>query len=265
MSKKPNQKLVIANWKMNPPTLKESKKIITDFKKTTIRKSSGSYAKNITVVFCPPIQYISELRKNYRNGKVFFGAQDVFYEKDGAYTGQISIEMIKDAGTHFVIVGHSEKRALGESDETVSKKVQATLKSGLHTVLCIGEKERDFEGKYLKTLSDQIKNSLQNIPSTLTEKLIIAYEPVWAIGIGKKAIDSKEMHFISLFIQKQLIKIFNRKVAKNTAILYGGSVDSENAGEFVRECDIDGLLVGRASLNPFEFSKIISNVSNSVQ
>ena len=253
------EKLVIANWKMNPPTLKEAKKTFSDFKRQKPKNV------NVTTVFCPPFPYISELKKSYKGNKIFFGAQDIFYADEGAFTGEISGEMLHDLGVRFVITGHSERRALGETNETVSQKVQYALKEGFHVIMCVGEKERDFEGQYLKELSGQIKESLEGLPSTLTKKLIIAYEPVWAIGEGKKAMQAQEMHFISLFIKKQLIKIFNRKVAKNVPILYGGSVDSENAGDFVAECDIDGLLVGRASLNPFEFSKIITNVSNSIR
>lgn len=259
-----NQKLVVANWKMNPRSLKEAKKIFTDFKKTLFQKSSSKNTKNTTIVICPPFHYLSELKKSYKGNKIFFGTQNVFYEKEGAFTGEFSTEMIKDAGARFVILGHSERRSLGESDEFISKKVFTALKSGFHVILCVGEKFRDLEGKYIKELSEQIKNSLGKISAPMTSKLIIAYEPVWAIGEGKKAMDAKEMHFMSLFIKKQLIKIFNRKVAQNVTILYGGSVDSENAGEFIKECEIGGLLVGRASLNPFEFSKLIKNVSESI-
>lgn len=246
---------MIANWKMNPRSLKEAKKSFNDYKKQKIDN------KNVTVVFCPPIQYLTELKKSYRGNKIFFGAQDVFYEKEGPYTSQISASMIKELGARFVIVGHSELRALGETDEIVSKKVLTSLQSDFHTILCIGEKERDFEGKYLKELAEQIKKSLEGVNSNLTKKLIIAYEPVWAIGEGKKPMDPQEMHFISLYIQKQLIKIFNRKVAKQIPVLYGGSVNSDNAGDFTSQIGCDGLLVGRSSLNPFEFSKIVNNVS----
>ena len=255
MTKKTKQKLIVANWKMNPPTMKEAKKIFSDFKK------QRPVNKNVTTVFCPPFQYINDLKKTYKGNKIFFGAQDLFYKNEGAFTGEISPEMIQDVGARFVIVGHSERRELGETDEVVSQKVQAALRAGFHTILCVGEKERDFEGRYLKELSEQIRKSLENVPVNLTKKLVIAYEPVWAIGEGKKPMDPEEMHFIALFIKKQLIKIFNRKMAKVTPILYGGSVDSENAGEFVSQSECEGLLVGRASLNPFEFSKIITNVS----
>jgi triosephosphate isomerase len=259
MSKKSGQKLVVANWKMNPSSLKEAQKTFSQFKRQRPKN------KGVTAVFCPPFQYIEPLKKSYSGNKIFFGAQDVFWEKEGAYTGEISTSMIKDAGARFVIVGHSERRTLGETNEDVSQKVLTSLKAGLHVILCVGEAKRDSDGSYLKELSEQIKESLQEVPKNITSKLIIAYEPLWAIGEGNKAMDSKEMHFISLFIQKQLVKIFGRTIAKRTPILYGGSVDSENAGEFIQECDIDGLLVGRASLNPYEFAKIIDNVSSSIK
>jgi triosephosphate isomerase len=258
MSKKKTQKLVVANWKMNPQTLKEAKKNFNDFKK------QKTVNKNVTTVICPPFQYLYELKKSYRGSKIFFGAQDVSIQKEGSFTGEISNSMIKDMGARFVIAGHSERREMGESSELVAEKALNSLQFGFHVIVCVGEKERDFEGMYLKDLAKQIKDSLEGIPTKLAEKLIIAYEPIWAIGEGKKAMDAKEMHFISLFIRKQLIKIFNKKTAQSVGILYGGSVNSDNAKDFVIEEDVDGLLVGRASLNPFEFSKIVTNVSNSI-
>lgn len=260
MSKKQKIKLIVANWKMNPDNLKDAIKNFKDFKK----EFNKTKVKNVTTVFCSPIQYIKELKKNYTGQKIFFGAQDLFYEKQGAYTGEISADMIKDAGARFVIVGHSERRKLGETDEVISKKVLTALESGFHTILCVGEKERDFEGKYLKELSQQIKNSLEGVSDSMTKKMIIAYEPVWAIGEGNKSMNADEMHFMSLFIKKQLIKIFNRKIADQISILYGGSVNSENSGEFTSTDGCDGLLVGRASLNPFEFAKIVSSGSKSL-
>lgn len=262
MNKK-NQKLVVANWKMNPPASKEALKTFKDFKKefNKIARSKKREARSVITVICPPIQYIKELKKAYTGQKIFFGAQDVFYEKEGEYTGQISTEMIKDAGARFVIIGHSEKRKLGETNEIVSKKVLASLKAGLHTVLCVGEKERDHEGNYLKELIKEIKESLQDVPANLLKNLIVAYEPIWAVGEGSKSMNSEEMHFMSLFIKKQLIKIYNHSVANKIYVLYGGSVNSDNVSEFISSEGVDGVLVGRASLNPFEFAKIVSETS----
>jgi triosephosphate isomerase len=258
MSKIKKPKLIIANWKMNPQTVKEAKKTFADFKKE-YRKSKNT---GIVTVFCPAFHQIETLKKSYNGQKIFFGAQDVFYEKKGSYTGEISTNMIKDLGARFVIVGHSERRAMGEANELISKKVLTSLKSGLHTILCIGEEKRDAEANYLKEIIKQIKETLDNVPANLLKNLMIAYEPIWAIGEGKKAMDHEEMHFISLFIKKQLIKIYNKKVANQVSILYGGSINSDNAADFTNTEGVDGLLVGRASLNPFEFAKIIKNVSS---
>lgn len=258
-------KLVVANWKMNPSTLKETKKTFSDFKKEFNKlgkKKPG--IKNVTTVFCPPVQYIADLKKNYTGQKIFFGAQDVFYEHEGEFTGQISPEMIKDQGGRFVIVGHSEKRELGETNQIVSKKVLTSLKSGFHTILCVGEKERDHEGNYLKNLSKEIKESLENVPANLLKNLIVAYEPVWAIGEGNRSMDPEEMHFMSLFIKKQIIKIYGRNSANKISVLYGGSVNSDNVADFIKSEGVDGVLVGRASLNPFEFAKIISETSKAI-
>lgn len=258
MAKKDNQKLIVGNWKLNPRSLKEAKKIFGDFKK------QKTINKNVTTVFCPPFVYINELKKSYSGSKIFFGAQDSFWEHDGAFTGEISNAQLLDLGARFVIIGHSERRALGETNEQVSKKIFAALVAGFHVILCVGETERESSGEYLKFLIREIHESLNGVPKNKLKKLVIAYEPIWAIGKGNKAMDAKDMHFMKLFIQKQLIKLFGSNVAKSVPVLYGGSVDSENASEFTTLGEADGLLVGRASLNPFEFSKIITNVSKAI-
>ncbi len=249
------KKLVIGNWKMNPQTLIEAKRIFTAFKKTKRND------KDVTVVLCPPFTFISELNKSYSGNKIFFGAQDIFWKDEGSYTGEVSSKMLQSVGARFVIIGHSERRNMGENDSLISQKLITALKSGMHTILCVGESTRDIHGKYLHTLRDQIISALEGVESNLLKKIIIAYEPVWTIGEGHSAIDNHDLYQTILFIKKQLIEKYDRKIGESISIIYGGSVDSENAHILIKEGGVDGFLVGRNSLNPQEFSKIISEVS----
>lgn len=248
----PKQKLIVANWKMNPRTLKEAKKIFTDFKKEKINFT------NKTVVFCPPSIFLKDLKSLYSGTKIFFGAQDGHFEDEGQFTSEIAITMMKDAGAKFIILGHSEVRAKGESDEIISKKVFKALREDLHVLLCVGEKVHDAEATYLTVVAGQLKSSLRYITPELIKKLNIVYEPVWAIGKGSSAMNTHDIHFMNLFIKKELMSKFGKIIGTNIPILYGGSVDSYNTHSILEEGMIDGLLVGRASLNPGEFAKIIN-------
>ncbi|MEY2641108.1 MAG: hypothetical protein RL150_501 [Candidatus Parcubacteria bacterium] len=248
-------KLIIGNWKMFPETITEAQRIFTTFKRQK-RIDAG-----VTTVFCPPFPFIAPLKRTYTGTKIFFGAQDVFWQKEGAYTGEVSVGMLKSLGVRFVIVGHSERRALGESDEAVSQKLRAALDGDMHTVLCIGEGTRDSHGTYLRVLREQITGSLRTVTGSMLKKLIIAYEPVWAIGEGKQAMSTHDIHQTMLFIKKQLAEHYGQKAGFAVPILYGGSVDETNAHAIVHESGVDGLLVGRKSLNPYEFSIIINEVS----
>lgn len=248
-------KLVIGNWKMYPTTITEAKKTFATFKRQR-RSDTG-----VTTVLCPPFPFIEALKKSYTGTKIFFGAQDVFWQEEGAYTGEVSTSMLQSVGARFVIVGHSERRTRGEQDEMVTQKVRAVLDAGMHAVLCIGEATRDSQGNYLRVLRDQIAGSLRNVTRTQIKKLIIAYEPVWAIGEGNQAMSTHDLHQTLLFIKKQLIEHYGKSSAEQIPVLYGGSVDETNAHAIVYESGVDGLLVGRKSLNPYAFSSIISEVA----
>ncbi len=167
--------------------------------------------------------------------------------------------MLKDIGVTHIIVGHSERRAGGETDEIVAKKTQAVLEIGIHPIVCVGEKERDAHGLYLETLKDQIKNSLANAPKKLINQLIIAYEPIWAIG-AKEAMDPSIVHEMSLFIKKVLSDIYGHDNAINTPILYGGSVNFRNASDIIEKGQVDGLLIGRESVNIPGFIELLKAV-----
>lgn len=254
MSTHKNTKLIVANWKMNPRTLKELKKIFTDFKKQKINYT------NKTVVFCPPAIFLKEMKSMYSGTKIFFGAQNAHFEEDGQFTGDISLPMIKDAGARFVIIGHSEVREKGEDNEIIAKKVFKALREDLHVLLCIGEKVHDTQATYLNVVAEQLREALRYTSPALVKKLNIVYEPVWAVGKGNTAMNTHDIHFMNLFIKKELMHKFGKNVGTHIPVLYGGSVDSYNTKAIIDEGMVDGLLIGRASLNPGEFGKIINAI-----
>ena len=255
---KKNKILVVANWKMNPESVEKARDI---FEET---KAIAKNLKNTKVVVCPPFVYLSDLEKiNGRAGspQVILGAQDMFWEKAGSFTGEISPNMLKKEGESYVILGHSERRELGETDEMVSKKVVSAIKAGLHPILCVGEKVRDEHGEYLHFLRNQIVNSLGKLQKRYLAKLVIAYEPVWAIGKSEEeAMKPTDVHETSLFIKKVLAEIYNSKVVVPVPILYGGSVNHNNAKDLIILGEIQGLLIGRESLQPKKFGELLKNV-----
>jgi triosephosphate isomerase len=217
------------------------------------------------LVVCPPFIYLSELK--IKNLKLKIGAQNVFWANDGAYTGEISPKMIKNLGVEYVIIGHSERRKfLGETDETINRKVKAALKAGLKVVLCVGELSRAKRDKRQETrkAKNYVRNQLQEDLKGISKihvanpmSLIIAYEPVWAIGavVSDTPEDASEMIKFIKRILNSRFKILNSKV------LYGGSVDSKNIKNFIQLKEIDGVLVGGASLKSAEVKKIIEITS----
>jgi len=251
------KKIIIANWKMNPSKWKEAESLFESLKK----KLKG--LKKAEVVVCPPFVYLQELRKKRGSG-IKLGAQNCFWEEEGAFTGEISPKMLKDLGVKYVILGHSERRRLfAESNEIVAKKIRIILKFNLIPVLCIGETEEERKrGLTFEVLEKQIKESLKGVPKSKLGSVIIAYEPVWAIGTENPCSSDQASRAV-LFIKKVIVKNFSREMSKKIKILYGGSVDSKNAKYYLIEDWIDGLLVGSSSLNSKEFSEIVRIASTS--
>jgi triosephosphate isomerase len=246
------KKIIIANWKMNPQTFKEAENLFLGIAKI------AKLTKNTDVVVCVPYIFLPDLKKKNVK-KVSLGAQNVFYEDEGSYTGEISLTTLKSLGVKYVILGHSERRAMGENNEFISKKLLATLKKKITPILCIGESSRDYSGDYLSFIKKQITECLTNIPKSQIKNIIIAYEPIWAIG--KNAIREatpEEFIEISIFSKKIISDISDQKTAYQVRILYGGSVNSKNAEQFFQTGKADGLLVGGASLKVKDFSEIIS-------
>lgn len=255
------RKLVIGNWKMNPDTAEEAKRIIKQIKKTVAGLSKTD------VVACPPFIFASFVLG--KSGKaaltakkkslITLGAQDVHTEERGSYTGEVSALMIRDMGADYVIVGHSERRAVGETDEVVAKKAEAVTAAGLSAVVCVGEAVHDAQGAYLEPLKEQIKASLAKISKKSVNQIVMAYEPVWAIG-AKEAMDPAVVQEMMIFIRKILSDMYGQSEVASVPILYGGSVNFRNAGDILEKGDVDGFLVGRESVNSSGFTELLKVV-----
>ncbi|KKQ20965.1 MAG: Triosephosphate isomerase [Parcubacteria group bacterium GW2011_GWC1_36_9] len=252
---KKKDKIIIGNWKMNPLTIKEAEKSFEDIKK------SVSYVRKTTIVICPPLLYLEKLKKISR--KINLGAQDAFWGDVGAFTGEVSAEMLYNAGIKYVILGHSERRTLGETNELVNKKIKGSLSAGLTPVLCVGESMRDENHSYFNLVKTQLEECLNGVKKTFASKIIIAYEPIWAISStlnrhDATSVDSREM---AIFIRKVLYDKFGAE-ASRIRIIYGGSVNEKDALDFLNNGGVDGLLSGRASLNAKKFAEIINIAEN---
>lgn len=244
-------KLIIANWKSNPKSIKEARVIWNDILK--ISKN----IKNKKIIICPPFPFIF-LGNVIKNSKIILGAQSVFPEAEGSYTGEVFANMLKSMNVNYVIVGHSERRKLGETDEYINKQILTTIKNKITPILCIGEIRRDHDGRYLPFVKEQILKCLDGVSRLNLKNIMIAYEPVWAIG--KNAVreaTSEEFVEMKIYIKKVLSDVYGVKVAQSIPIIYGGSVNSKNAKIFI-ENGADGLLVGRDSLSPKKFREIIN-------
>lgn len=210
------------------------------------------------IAVLPPDVYISLAYDKLKGSVIKIGAQDAFYKEKGAYTGETSSSMIKKM-VKYVLAGHSERRrVLKETDETINKKIKAILKNGLVPILCVGETEEAYKSGDLDMIFDQIDADLKNIDANQARNIIIAYEPLWAIGTKNPATADYANNICSR-IRLHLSSLFTRDVAKEIRILYGGSINSQNAFLFAQAIEIDGLLVGEASANIDEFIKIIKN------
>lgn len=246
-------KIVVGNWKMNPPSKKEAEFLLSKISQS-LKNTKGS-----NVVICPPFSYLNLKNKSK---KITFGAQNVSSKTEGSWTGEVSVSMLKSIGITHVILGHSERRSLGEKDEEINEKLINVLKAKLTPILCVGERERDRDANYLSFVEDQIKKCFLNVSKSDVKKIIIAYEPVWAIGKDSKREATKEEFIeMKIFIKKIISDLYDLKTAHDIKIIYGGSVNKDNAKLFVKEGQADGLLVGRDSLNYKNFEQIIKSIN----
>lgn len=245
MARKP---FIAGNWKMNM-TVESGKKLIEELK--PLVKDA-----NCTVALCVPAILIPEMTKAAAGSNISIGAENVHFAASGAYTGEISAAMLKDYGVKFVIIGHSERRQyFGETDETVNKRTLTALENGLTPIVCVGETLSQREnGETEKVLDTQLETGLKGVEDAT--KLVIAYEPVWAIGTGKTATDEQAQETIA-YIRKKIGQLFCPKCAEKVIIQYGGSMNAANCKGLMAQSDIDGGLIGGASLK-LDFATIVN-------
>jgi triosephosphate isomerase (TIM) len=248
-----NKKLIVGNWKMNPATLDEAKRIARKTKRV------ATQLKYTEAIICPPFAFISACASRKKISGFGLGAQNVSYEEDGAHTGEVGAVMLKNIGVQYVIVGHSEERARGDSDSIVAKKIKTLLDFGLTPIVCVGETVRNEDGSHFEFIKVQIKNSFVDVPKKYADKIILAYEPVWAIG-AKEPMSPENIYEMSLFVKKTFADVFGQKPAMKMTILYGGSVNCRNAVDIISIGKIDGLLVGRESVNIVGFVELLKAV-----
>jgi len=245
--------IIAGNWKMYK-TIVEAIDLSTILKRDLFEIDFQA----IDVVLCPAFTSLSEVSEVISESEIKLGAQDVYWQEEGAFTGEVSCKMLKDAGCNFVIIGHSERRQFfGETNEAVNKKLKAVLGHGLLPIVCVGENLQEREhGVTFKVLDDHLENGLKGIPQEDLLKTTIAYEPVWAIGTGKTATpqQAQEAHN---YIRKALARLYSEEVAAAVRIQYGGSVKPDNISELMRQPDVDGALVGGASLSAESFTAIV--------
>ncbi|QSX06238.1 triose-phosphate isomerase [Sedimentibacter sp. zth1] len=245
--------LIAGNWKMNT-TINEGvalAKGLVDFSKTL--------NKDRDILICVPFTALYAIKQVVDGSKVRLGAQNMYFEEKGAFTGEISPVMLQDIGVDYVLIGHSERRQyFNETDELLNKKIKAALSHNLKPILCVGETLEQREKKIEKeTIKKQIVNGLLGISADEMKKITVAYEPIWAIGTGKTATSEQAQEMI-LYIRNILKDIYGEEISDNTIIQYGGSVKGQNASEIMSKSDIDGALVGGASLKLEDFIQIIS-------
>ena len=243
--------ILAANWKMYK-TIGEALDFLNRLKNVV------GTEENKEIVVCPPFTALKISAEILKFSRIKLGAQNVGWAKEGAFTGEISPVMLKDVGCEYVIIGHSERRQyFGETDETVNRRLKAALAEGLIPIVCVGEKLAEREaGQELAVVENQVKNSLADLSPEDSANVVIAYEPVWAIGTGKTATPQQAQE-MQKFIRQIYGRMYGEKVAENIRILYGGSIKPENISELRRQPDIDGGLVGGASLNVDSFVRII--------
>ena len=242
---------IAGNWKMNK-TVGEAIDLVREL------KAALAGVKEVEVAVAPPFTALYAVWKELEGSSIRLAAQNLYWEEKGAFTGEVSPLMLKEVGCHYVIIGHSERRQFfGETDETVNRRIKATLSQGLKVIFCIGETLSEREkGKTFSVIERQVEVGLKGFGDKEIENMVVAYEPVWAIGTGKTATpeQAEEVH---RFIRGKLEKLYSREVSDKIRIQYGGSVTPKNVKGLMSQGNIDGALVGGASLKAESFSKIV--------
>lgn len=243
--------IIAGNWKMHK-TIQEAVELVNGIKDEASKTE-------VEVVVCCPFTALSEVKKALEGSKVKLGAQNMHWEDQGAYTGEISSDMLKEIGVEYVIIGHSERRQyFNETDETVNKKIKKAIEKGLKPILCVGETLEEREkGKTFDVVKNQVLADLEDVAAEDIKTLVIAYEPIWAIGTGRTA-SPEDANAVIAFIREVIKEKYGEEISEIVRIQYGGSVKAANATEIMSQYDIDGALVGGASLKAEEFLGIVN-------
>ena len=251
MNRRYRKTVIAGNWKMNM-TATETRKFAEELKRIMPR------AKWCDTVICVPACNITAAVKAFKELRISVGAENLYFEEKGAYTGEISAAMLRDLGVKYVIIGHSERRQyFGETDTAVNRKVHAALDAGLSPIICVGESESQREmGVTQDWIALQVKTALYGVPAERLRRCIIAYEPIWAIGTGKTA-TAQQAGEVCTAIRATIRSLYGARVARSVTIQYGGSMNPKNAQELLAQPDVDGGLIGGASLKPEQFVEII--------
>ena len=252
MNRRYRKTIIAGNWKMNK-TLSETRAFAEELKPLLGKP------KWCEVVLCVPYVNIPAAVRLFKECRVAIGAENVHYESHGAYTGEVSAEMLKELGVKYVIIGHSERRSYyNETDFTVNKKVHAALEAGLYPIVCVGESLEQRElGVTMELIALQLKSALAGVPAEKARKCVIAYEPVWAIGTGKTA-TAQQAAEVCTFIRSTIRHLYGARIARSVTVQYGGSMKPANAAELLAQPDIDGGLIGGAALDAGQFVDIIN-------
>ena len=243
--------IIAGNWKMNK-SVSQSRELLEELSKIEV-------PENVESIVCPPFTSLMLASEILEDSDIMIGAQNMYYESSGAYTGEISPEMLTDINVEYVILGHSERREIfGEKDELINTKVLKALTSGLKPIVCCGETAEERETKaHFEKIEGQIRAALEDVEDSQMTDVVIAYEPIWAIGTGKTA-SSEDAEEMCLFIRDLLSELYSEDIANSTRILYGGSVNPGNISELMDKPNVNGALVGGASLNGKDFGKLIN-------
>ena len=246
--------IVIANWKMNPPTMRDAKKLFD------AERKAAEKTRKVSVIVAPPAVFLRELSSAYRGSKISFAVQNTHFETEGSHTGELSLVQARDARARYVIVGHAERRAMGETDDDVRKKVASALSQKMTPILCVGESERTESGEQFKVVREQLREALADVAASSIVRVLVVYEPLWTIG-KKTTMSPRDMHQMAIFMRKCVVDSHG-DVGRSLKILYGGSVDEKNACAMLQEGNIRGFLVGRACVNAVEFAKLLQAIEN---
>jgi triosephosphate isomerase len=251
--------IIAGNWKMHK-TLKDGQELVVALRRELFK------IEDVDIVVCPPYTLLAYLADALETSNIAVGGQDIYWQDEGAFTGEVSPVMLKDAGCQYVIIGHSERRQFfGETNETVNKKIKASLKHSLTPIICVGEnlEERESNNTF-KVIQEHIKEGLVDINADDILKTVIAYEPVWAIGTGLNA-TGEQAQQAHKFIRDLLKNMYKEEIASQIRIQYGGSVRPDNIVELISKPDVDGALVGGASLKADSFAQIVIKASEVIK